>query len=68
MSGKCKQIDICPIVKYFGKTGWRKFRRRYCEGDYTRCRRFQLRQNGMPVPIHLMPWDDSPEHSGGAPG
>jgi hypothetical protein len=37
----------------------------YCQGDYETCERYQLRQQGKPVPENLLPhggtlWDVQP--------
>lgn len=60
----CKYLERCPIAKYFGSTGWQKFQKRYCEGDFTSCNRFKIAETGTKPPEHLMPWDDVPTDLG----
>ncbi|NDJ75675.1 MAG: hypothetical protein GYB65_05405 [Chloroflexi bacterium] len=57
---KCKFMDGCPIVQYFGRQGWEKYIEQYCSGDYRTCQRFQVQHSGQPAPTHLLPWDAPP--------
>jgi len=52
----CKWLDVCPLRK-FEKEGLisGKWRREYCEGDYTRCKRYQMTERGEPHSDNMMP-------------
>jgi hypothetical protein len=63
MELECEFADGCPIVKYFGKQGWKVMLARYCHGAFIRCRRYQLKQAGQTVPDYVMPWDGEAEFS-----
>ncbi|MCD6549921.1 uracil-DNA glycosylase [Candidatus Micrarchaeota archaeon] len=53
---RCKWFDVCPLRRFEaeGKISL-EWRRRYCEGDFTRCRRYQLEEKGIPHSDYLMP-------------
>jgi len=60
----CNFIDQCPMFKYFRSSAKKIYMEVYCQGDYTICRRRQLRLAGEPVPENLLPhggtlWDDT---------
>lgn len=62
MAECCEHVGRCPIVKYFNEQAWQLMLRRYCHGEFTRCHRYQLRQQGNDsVPEHIMPWDGDSE-------
>ncbi|GAB4574263.1 MAG: hypothetical protein Kow0077_19880 [Anaerolineae bacterium] len=61
----CENLEKCPIFKYFRKYAQQVYIDIYCQGDYSICKRYQLRQAGQPVPENLMPhggtlWDTKP--------
>jgi hypothetical protein len=62
MEKKCEFFEHCPIVRYFGQTGWTLTASRYCRGGQKdQCARRKLHLADEPVPKHLMPWDKSSE-------
>lgn len=52
----CRYVDGCPIFKYF-KTKFAStiYLTQYCEGDYAKCRRYQMRLKGQVPPESLLP-------------
>ncbi len=65
MSGKCEYADGCPIAKNFEEQCLPLMLKRYCQGKYTRCHRYQLRQAGQSAPEYVMPWDGMTELDAG---
>ncbi|HEC21290.1 MAG TPA: hypothetical protein ENI95_00065 [Chloroflexi bacterium] len=60
---QCQFVEGCPIFKYFRRYAIKVYLEMYCEGNYERCRRRQLRLAGKPVPANLLPhggtlWDE----------
>jgi len=53
---KCKWYSICPLRRFetSGKlsSDWADH---YCRGDWQACRRYQLEEQGIPHPDHLLP-------------
>lgn len=62
MTARCELADRCPIVEYFNEQAWQMMLKRYCYGEFGKCHRYQLRQQGATsVPVHIMPWDGDSE-------
>jgi hypothetical protein len=62
-SPRCLYLEGCPIFKYFRKFAKQVYIDIYCEGDYTICQRYNLRQADQPIPENLLPhggtlWDE----------
>jgi hypothetical protein len=53
---RCKWHDYCPL-REFEKQGLisDKWRKQYCEGNYTKCKRYQMTEKGEPHPDNMMP-------------
>ena len=52
---------MCPIMKYFTAHEHDVMLKRYCQGEFGKCYRFQRRAQGLTVPEHAMPWDGMTE-------
>lgn len=52
----CKWINYCPLRK-FEKEGKldNKWRKQYCEGDFIKCKRYQLTEKGIHHPDNMLP-------------
>jgi len=52
----CKWLDVCPLRR-FEKEGLMddRWKKQYCEGDFTKCKRYQMTEKGMPRPDNMMP-------------
>lgn len=53
---RCKWFRLCPLRR-FEKSGQLDlvWRRRYCEGDFINCRRYQAEENGIAHPDTMLP-------------
>ncbi len=56
MNERCQFVEGCPIFAYFNRTAKKVYLAMYCEGDFARCKRRQLRLSGQPVPPDLLPF------------
>lgn len=52
----CKWIDVCPLRR-FEKQGKldTKWRKQYCEGEFTKCKRYQMEEKGILHPDDMLP-------------
>lgn len=52
----CPHVDACPMYELFRHAGtlavWQI---NYCAGEYTRCERYKLNCQNVPVPKDLLP-------------
>ncbi len=53
---KCKWFDVCPLrwLEAQGKIT-DKWRKQYCESNFTKCKRYQLEERGIPHSDYLLP-------------
>ena len=52
----CSHMESCELFPLFQlKSALRVWQINYCEGDYTRCARYQASCSGDAVPINLLP-------------
>lgn len=52
----CPNTERCPLYPLFTvKSLLELWKLQYCNGDYTRCQRYELAQAGRPVPSNLLP-------------
>jgi hypothetical protein len=53
---RCRWFSICPLraKEELGQIS-QEWRRRYCEGDFQDCRRYQMEKKGIPHPDTLLP-------------
>jgi len=52
----CERVDKCPLFAQFNlKSSLQIWKALYCDGDFTRCRRFQIASTGAQVPPNLLP-------------
>lgn len=61
MAKQCDFVEQCPIAEQFGQQDWDMMLKRYCRGEFRKCHRYQLRQQGNNVEQYLMPWDNITE-------
>ncbi len=52
----CPYLEKCPIFAQFKRYAQKVYMDMYCQGDFQRCRRHQLRTAGQDVPPDLMPY------------
>ena len=52
----CKWINSCPLRAFEqqGKLSL-KWKKGYCEGDFTKCKRYQMEEKGIPHADNMMP-------------
>ena len=52
----CKWIDSCPLRRFEeqGKLDL-KWRKQYCEGDFAKCKRYQMTEKGTAHPDNMLP-------------
>ena len=52
----CKWLNSCPL-RIFEKQGRldNKWKKQYCEKDYTKCKRYQMTEKGISHPDNMMP-------------
>ena len=52
----CARVATCPLFKQFSmKSSLRVWQSYYCEGEFSRCVRWQLASTSKPVPQNLLP-------------
>ena len=52
----CPNMTGCPLFPHFNHEGTlRVWMINYCEGDYSKCQRYQLSQRGERPDDHLLP-------------
>lgn len=52
----CKYLDKCPIYKHFKtKVASTIYRMQYCEGDFSKCQRYIMREKGQTPSECLLP-------------
>jgi hypothetical protein len=52
----CKWIRACPLRLFEQENKISlEWKRKYCEGNYTECVRYQMQENGQPHPDSMMP-------------
>ena len=52
----CKWFDVCPLKKFYqqGKLG-KKWVENYCWGDYSKCVRYKMEEEGLYHSDSMMP-------------
>ena len=52
----CKWLDSCPlrVFEEQGKLG-DKWKKQYCEGDFIKCKRYQMEEKGISHPDNMLP-------------
>jgi hypothetical protein len=52
----CSHISNCPLYPLFRVQALLNiWKLNYCEGDFSKCARFQKSERGEPVPVNLLP-------------
>jgi len=52
----CPHMSTCPLYPQFTfESNLNVWKLSYCEADFTRCVRYQLSNEGKPVPVTLLP-------------
>ena len=53
---KCIWFDVCPM-RWLEKKGkiTNKWKKKYCEGDFKSCKRYQAEEKGIPHSDYLLP-------------
>lgn len=55
-SGACPNLETCPMFSTFESAAAGKiFKKLYCEGNYSKCARFERSSKGLSVAITLLP-------------
>lgn len=56
LSQDCKWSSVCPMKKFYEQGELdKKWRAKYCHGDWESCRRYEMEENGEPHPDWLLP-------------
>ena len=56
MAQHCPNMKRCPMFELFTLPGTlAAFKINYCTAEYERCKRYELVNEGKPVPKNLMP-------------
>ena len=52
----CKWFNVCPLKRFYeqGKLD-RKWIENYCQGDYSKCVRYKMEEEGSYHPDNMMP-------------
>jgi hypothetical protein len=52
----CKWFTVCPMKKYYEQGRLeKKWIQNYCKGNYAKCIRFQMEENGELHPDNMLP-------------
>ena len=52
----CNHIESCELFTQFAlNPALRLWQESFCQGEFTRCKRFQNSQKGLPIPLTLLP-------------
>jgi hypothetical protein len=52
----CKWFSVCPLKRFYEEGRLEeKWITGYCKGDYRKCVRYQLEEEGKPHPDYMLP-------------
>jgi hypothetical protein len=65
MGKVCKWFEVCPMKKFYEEGRLeRHWINDYCKGDFKKCKRYKLEEEGIPHPDNMLPSGEIKEELG----